>query len=153
MWAGGGTACAAPPLRRVRGTNVLFGCESSRGLACVLVRCSLYPWASGSACRVDIEGVARGGGQLVFGYLIAVPPRQSARGCRLDFGSRLRFAGPTRQQGLHLRHNTAAFPRPRSQTQGRHWRSPSDWLYSNFSYFHQRPLQVYNSAYATDKEG
>ena len=40
-----------------RGTNVLW-CESSRGLACVLVRCSLYAWALGSACRVDIDGGA-----------------------------------------------------------------------------------------------
>ena len=78
VWAGGGTACAAPTFRRGRGTNVLFGCESSRGLACVLVRCSLYPWASGSACRVDIEGGAVLGSLFFLPY--RVPPMPSARG-------------------------------------------------------------------------
>ena len=52
-----GRAAAAPACGRRRETNV-FGGESSRGRACVLVRCSVYPWASGSACRVDIEGGA-----------------------------------------------------------------------------------------------
>ena len=70
---GEGTACAVPTFRRGRGTNVLFGWESSRGLACVLVRCSLYPWASGSACRVDIEGGA------VLGSLFWLPYRRATR--------------------------------------------------------------------------
>ena len=68
----------------MRGTDVparsrnecVFGCESSRGLACVLVRCSLYPWASGSACRVDIEGGA------VVGSLFLLPLRRATNAKR-----------------------------------------------------------------------
>ena len=46
---------------------------SSRGQACVLSRCSLYPWASGSACRVDIEGGA------VLGSLFLLLYRRATR--------------------------------------------------------------------------
>ena len=86
-------------------TNVLCGCESSRGPACVLVRCVLYPWASGSACRVDIEG----GAVLGSLFLAKILPCASyKRPWAARSGSRLRLAGPTRHQGQHLgaRHNT-----------------------------------------------
>ena len=86
-------------------TNVLCGCESSRGPACVLERCSVYPWASGSACRVDIEG----GAVLGSLFLAKILPCASyKRPWAARSGSRLRLAGPTRHQGQHLgaRHNT-----------------------------------------------
>ena len=102
----------------MRGTDVparsrnecVFGCESSRGLACVLVRCSLYPWASGSACRVDIEG----GAVLGSLFLAKILPCASyKRPWAARSGSRLRLAGPTRHQGSIWAPVIIRFPRRR----------------------------------------
>ena len=60
-------------VRTAAAKRMCSGANLSRGLACVLVRCSLYPWAARSACRVDIEGGA------VLGSLFWLTHRRATR--------------------------------------------------------------------------
>ena len=78
MWAGGGTACAAPTFRRGRGTNVFLGANPlvvwracSCGVACIRGRRGAHVASISRAARCWAA---------CFCYLIAVPPMPSARG-------------------------------------------------------------------------